>query len=358
MQLEGEDRLPPGRARPVSRLQSLLQAGTAPGHIQPCLLGQPVGAFGQGDGRAPPQMAIFILQAKGPLDPGGDGVLAEFLVAGGMNPRFDCLTESHVGQSRIPFRLPTYPGPGEATAILRGWKQRLVNHMFRADRHAEQPAGHLRDLVQPLLTAAASDHSSAGADTQEVGIAASLTQAANQHGHVGPLAAAVSVQFVQHQEFQLSHRPVHKHPFAWSGEHELQHDIVGEQQVRRILQDLLLALQCLLAGVAGKAHREGLPRACRRVGDVGRQPFQALQLRVDEGVHRIDDDGTYTVSIGVVLEHVVNDGHEVGEALAGTGAGGEDVRLALCSQVNGPFLVAVQVEGVTVAGEETSTQGV
>ena len=139
--------------------------------------------------------------------------------------------------------------------------QRFANDVFGRNGDTEEFGRHLGHRLPLLLIGAAGGHRCTGADTQEIRVAAPLPQAAHQHGHVGPLAATVGVQLVQHQKLQLGHRPVHKDPLVGSGEHQLQHHVVGQEDVRRIVYDRLLLFQALLTGIAGKTDGE--------VGDVG-----------------------------------------------------------------------------------------
>ncbi len=75
--------------------------------------------------------------------------------------------------------------------------------------------------------------------------------------------------------------------------------------MRGIIQDSLFLV--LLAGIASKANRE--------IRDVGGQPGQAIQLGVDQGIHRANDNSPDAVAGRVVFEYVVNDGQEVGQTL-------------------------------------------
>jgi hypothetical protein len=71
----------------------------------------------------------------------------------------------------------------------------------------------------------------------DVARAAGLAGAADQHRDVGALAAAVRVQLVEHQEAQarglLEQRRV-----VWPRQDQLQHHVVGEQDVWRARDDL------------------------------------------------------------------------------------------------------------------------
>ena len=82
-------------------------------------------------------------------------------------------------------------------------------------------------------------------------------------------------------------------------------------------------------------------------------------MRVDESVHRVDDDSADAVARRVVLENVIHDGDEVSEALAGTSAGGEDVGLAAGGDADSLLLVDVQAKGLPGASihEKAGAEG-
>ena len=83
-----------------------------------------------------------------------------------------------------------------------------------------------------------------------------------------------------------------------------------------------------------------------------------IRLGVDQGVHRIDDDGLHAVFLRRVLEHIVKDGDEVGEALPRAGAGGEDVGLALHGEADGLLLMGVEVKGLScLIDKDAGTEG-
>src|SRR4051812_25055303 len=78
---------------------------------------------------------------------------------------------------------------------------------------------------------------------------------------------------------------------------------------------------------------------------------QLLFLAVGERIHRIDDDCLDSAAPASLAEHVVDDRHDVGEALARAGACREDVVLALLRGADCVRLVAVEAQRVTRAIE-------
>ena len=80
-----------------------------------------------------------------------------------------------------------------------------------------------------------------------------LAHPAHQQGHISPLAAPVGVQFIQHQELQTlgitDHLLIQR---ILPGEDVLQHHVVREQDVGRIVLDLFPLFLTLLACVASK----------------------------------------------------------------------------------------------------------
>jgi hypothetical protein len=90
----------------------------------------------------------------------------------------------------------------------------------------------------------------------------------------------------------------------------------------------------LLPGVARKAHRTWSIQ-------VRGETFKRLELRIDERIHRIDDDRAHLPPFWMFAEHVVNNRDQVGEALARACPGGDDIMETLRGQINGGSLVLV-----------------
>ena len=132
------------------------------------------------------------------------------------------------------------------------------------------------------------------------------------------MAAAVGVQLVEDQESEvaeLADEPAIEVP----REHQLEHHVVGEDDVGRVLPDLLAFLVVLLAGVAPVGDRRAMtPRA------VAEELVEFFLLAVGQGVHRVDDDRLDALA-RAGPQDVVDDRDDVAEALARTGAGREDV---------------------------------
>ena len=168
-----------------------------------------------------------------------------------------------------------------------------------------------------------------------------LAQTAHQQGHVGTLASPVGVQFVQHQEFQalamLDHAPVH---VLETGQDQLQHHEVGEQDVGRVVGNLLAIGFTFLPGVSG--HGKGL-----LVVWITMQEFvQLFQLAVGQSVHRVDDDGPGALlRVGLLgFEDAVDDGNKKRQRLARARAGGDHVALLLLRLGQCLQLVHVKVQ--------------
>jgi hypothetical protein len=140
---------------------------------------------------------------------------------------------------------------------------------------------------------------------------ACLADPADEQRHVGTLPAAVGVQLVQHEEVQAGGHPDEALAVLGPGEHQLQHHVVGEQDVRRVVPDRPAARVVLLAGVAGEGDR--LPT---RPVAVAQELLQLLDLAVGQRVHRVDDDRPDPpagLPGRAVPQHPVDDGHDVGE---------------------------------------------
>ena len=89
----------------------------------------------------------------------------------------------------------------------------------------------------------------------------------------------------------------------------LRHHVVGQEDVGRVVENAITILVTVLAGIAAKAHG--------RIREIPILEFpQRFQLAVDEGVHRVDQQRPYGMSLGVVSYDGVVDGNKVGETLA------------------------------------------
>ena len=108
--------------------------------------------------------------------------------------------------------------------------------------------------------------------------------------------------------------------------------------------DLLALLVALLARVAPEGDGALVVRVA-----LAEEFFQLADLAVGEGVHRVDDD-RLDAAARAVAEHVVDDGDDVGEALARPGPGGEDVVLAGLRRLDGLHLVAMKPDRAVACG--------
>ena len=157
-----------------------------------------------------------------------------------------------------------------------------------------------------------------GADTLHRAGGQQLAHAPQQKGDIRALTAAVGMEFVEDEKLETFGRS-DELLFARPGEHEFQHHIVGEQDVRRARDDARACFLILLARVALERDRAFAVR------ETEVQEFlQLAKLAVGEGVHRVDDDGLNPFA-GTVAQNVVHDGDDVGKTFARARASGEDV---------------------------------
>ena len=127
--------------------------------------------------------------------------------------------------------------------------------------------------------------------------------------HIRTLAAAVGVQFVENEKTQPL-RSTHQLAVLAAGEQQFQHHVVGEQDVRRIAPNRLTLRPFFLPRVAGKANG----RLAFRI-TLLKELLEFFVLAVGQGVHGINHDGL-DASAGPMPQNVVNDRHDVGQALA------------------------------------------
>ena len=153
--------------------------------------------------------------------------------------------------------------------------------------------------------------------------------------YVRTLATTVRVKLVEDQEPQVL-RSTYQFAVFGARKQQFQHHVVGEQDVGRIAPDRLSFGSFLLPGVAGEAHG----RLSFRVAFLKELP-EFLCLAVRQGVHRVDHD-RLNASPGPVAQNVVHDWHNVGHALTGAGAAGEDIGLAFLRLQDGFPLMSMK----------------
>ncbi len=152
------------------------------------------------------------------------------------------------------------------------------------------------------------------------------------------MAPPVGVELVEHQVAKAL-RPLHERPVSHPSEDQLEHHIVGEEDVRRRLDDGPASFVALLSGVALKGHRR-LTAGCARDQEL----LELLGLAVGQGVHGIDDDGLDPAP-AARAQYMVDDGHEVGQALARAGPGGQHIVAPGPCLPDGVDLMAVEAHG-------------
>ncbi len=142
---------------------------------------------------------------------------------------------------------------------------------------------------------------------------ASHPQAANQKGDVGSLPPPVRVQLVEYEEPKVA-SGVDQWAFEGPRQQKLEHHVVGQEDVRRILDNPISLLSAFLAGVAVESH--GL---LARTESHSQELLELTVLAVAERVHRVNDDRLDTL-LSAIPQHTVNNRNEVRQALAGPGA--------------------------------------
>ena len=155
-------------------------------------------------------------------------------------------------------------------------------------------------------------------------------QAAQQHRHVGALGAVVGVELVEHEVLERVGRGLPEVLVAAAQQQLVEHLVVGEQDVGRVVADdppvadepavgdPRARARGVVAGVeAGPDPAQG--------GLGGDEAGEPAGLVVGEGVHRVEDEGLHAGDAGGVgADHVVEDGDEEGLGLARAGAGDDE----------------------------------
>ena len=179
------------------------------------------------------------------LDPGGERVADQVRV---------------VGRAR-PARRSAASVTGPASSAVA--RTRVSPITFSGERRSSPKSCEATSATTsaPLLGAAAlGGHGGRGADALHVRRGAGVLDPADQQRHVRALPAPVGVQLVEDEELQALGHPDQRPPVVGPGQHQLQHHVVGEQDVRRVRADPVPVLLVLLAGVAGEGDRLLRPR--------------------------------------------------------------------------------------------------
>ncbi len=166
---------------------------------------------------------------------------------------------------------------------------------------SEEPAGNLGHLGLLVLPAPLAGEGRRGADVNHLRRVGRLAHPSDEHRHVRALATAVGMKLVEDEKPQLAHGTLGQLELPGAGEHQLEHHVVGEQDVRRGVEDRLSLLLELLAGVP----REGDRRLA--VEPVAEELLQLAHLAVGQGIHRVDDDRPDALAASLAQD-VVHDG--------------------------------------------------
>ena len=114
------------------------------------------------------------------------------------------------------------------------------------------------------------------------------------------------MKFVKYEKLQIG-SGLHQLALIRACQDQFQHDIVGQENVRRIIKDFLSSFFPFLPGISAK--RYGERAACF-------QKFVQLQfLRVGKRVHGVHNNGFDALS-RALLENRIDDGNDVGQAFA------------------------------------------
>lgn len=128
-----------------------------------------------------------------------------------------------------------------------------------------------------------------------------LGEPADEQCHVSTLTAPVGVELVEDEKVESACHGDQGATVVGPGEHQLQHHVVGEQDIRRVVAQLLASAFVLLAGVASKSNRFSVFAVA-----VNQEFFELVELAVGQGVHRIDDDGPHSFLFSAALSVAVS----------------------------------------------------
>ena len=215
--------------------------------------------------------------------------------------------------------------------------QRLGDYVLRPNGPPEELRRDCRHLALLLFDAPASGDGRRRSDALQIVRLELVLDAPHKQRDVGSLAPAVGVELVEHEKTEVVGL-ADELLLVDAREEELEHDVVGQEDVGRAGDDLLALLGRLLPGVDGEGHG-GLAIGVA----VAEELPQLADLGVGERVHRVDDDGLDAFAFAVPQD-IVHDGDDVGEALSGTGARSQKKAVAGPGGLDGIELVAVQAQ--------------
>ena len=295
----------------------------------------------------PGRLAVDVRQSETSLDPDRERIARDLRIA---QPEVRRASRGGVHGSTEIREAPI----GRA-ARISPTLQCLGDDRVPRDRGSEELGCDLGDELISIVLIVPAHHRgrSADADWRPLGIADPRTQTAHQHGDVGALASAIGMQLVEHHEAQtgavLDDLLV---KLRLPGHQQLEHHEIRQQDVRRIVLDLLALLRALLAGVPGKGHSRGAIRVAQELPEL-------FLLAVGERVHGIDDDracaGPFASALR--LDDGVDDRNEVAERLSGPGTGRHHEALAGKRKADRLDLVSPELEapvGVVGPGSQVA----
>ena len=138
------------------------------------------------------------------------------------------------------------------------------------------------------------------------------TNATNEHCDVGTLATSVGVELIEYEETQVLVDRVTDRTFLHSRKQELEHHVIGQQNLGRAFPHLLPHVLLFLASVLAESDREGIAGGVFVVLFVG---SELVRLGVDKSVHRIDDNRRHAARLRFG-EKPVKNRTDIGKRLA------------------------------------------
>ena len=197
-------------------------------------------------------------------------------------------------------------GGGNGVVVVVGGEE-LINaktilghHGFRRERGIENLAGIRADVTYCLFSA----HGGRRADEAHViaGGVQPVGEPAQQTGQVGALRAVEGMQFVYDKVFERVRIVAVPNPGVFGAYQQIvEHLVVGEQDVRRVFEQLIVAghdvggghgvVVLVAAALAHLAHIHARGHVVAQFRTVVDEFCQSLRLVGGEGVHRINEDG-------------------------------------------------------------------
>jgi hypothetical protein len=190
-------------------------------------------------------------------------------------------------------RLVKALASGETARVCQRARKCLVDYPFRGERASEHDRGDLANLFALGSGASNRHHSRGRANAGDV-LLALCADTPDEHSNIRALAAPVGMEFVEYEEAKILVDRISDWSLLDPRQQELEHHVVGQQDMGRVFPHALSRLLPFLTRVLTEGDRETPARAFLVVFLIG---LELDGLRIDQGVHRVDDNRRHALRL-------------------------------------------------------------